>query len=62
MLLDAPRTATAQAGPEGALLANIERSNFDVILRENPRIVLELLKEMADRLKETNLKLNNPGG
>jgi membrane protein len=62
MLLDAPRTATAQAGPEGARLASIERSNFDVILRENPRIVLELLKEMADRLKETNLKLNGQSG
>ncbi len=58
MLLEAPRTATAQAGPEGARLAVIERGNFDVILRENPGIVLELLREMADRLKETNLKLN----
>lgn len=62
MLLEAPRTATAQAGPEGACLASIEQANFEVILRENPRIVLELLKEMADRLKETNLKLTGPGG
>ena len=62
MLLEAPRTATAQAGPEGAYLASIEQVNFEVILRENPRIVLELLKEMADRLKETNLKLTGPGG
>lgn len=62
MLLEAPRTATAQAGPEGTRLAVIERSNFDLILRENPRIVHALLKEMADRLKETNLKFNTHGG
>ena len=62
MLLNAPRTATAKAGPGGARLATIEQNNFEVILRENPRIVHELLKEMADRLKETNLKLNTPGG
>ena len=61
MLLNAPRTATAQAGPEGARLAVIEQNNFEVILRENPRIVHELLKEMADRLKETNLKLKKHG-
>ena len=33
-----------------------------MILREKPDIVLELLKDMADRPKGTNLKLNNPGG
>lgn len=62
MLLDAPRTATATGGPNGARLAVIERDNFEVILRENPQIVQALLKEMADRLKATNLKLNNHGG
>ncbi|MCX7008184.1 MAG: cyclic nucleotide-binding domain-containing protein, partial [Kiritimatiellaeota bacterium] len=61
MLLEAPRTATAQAGPEGARLALIDRDNFDLILRENPQIVRALLKEMADRLKATNQKLNNHG-
>jgi len=62
MLLEAPRTATAQAGPEGARLATIERGNFELILRENPHIVRGLLKEMADRLKATDQKLNNHGG
>jgi membrane protein len=60
MLLEAARTATAQAGPGGARVARIERGNFDLILRENPQIVRALLKEMADRLKATNLKLNGP--
>ncbi len=62
MLLETPRTATAQAGPEGARLATIARDNFDLILRENPQIVRALLKEMADRLKATDQKLNNHGG
>ncbi|TAN36403.1 MAG: cyclic nucleotide-binding domain-containing protein [Verrucomicrobia bacterium] len=62
MLLEAPRTATAQAGPAGARLAVIDRSNFDTILRENPTVVKALLKEMADRLKATDQKLNNHGG
>jgi membrane protein len=62
MLLEASRTATAQAGSEGARLATIERDNFDLILRENPQIVRALLKEMADRLKATDQKLNNHGG
>lgn len=62
MLLEAPRTATAQAGPAGARLAVIDRGNFDTILRENPAIVKALLKEMADRLKATDQKLDNHGG
>jgi len=62
MLLEALRTATAQAGPVGARLAVIDRDNFDTILRENPTIVKMLLKEMADRLKAADLKLNNHGG
>ena len=62
MLLETSRTATAQAGPVGARLAVIDRGNFDTILRENPVIVKALLKEMADRLKATDQKLNTHGG
>jgi membrane protein len=54
MLLDATRTATATAGPEGAVLVEIERENFDLLLRENPEIVQGLLRELADRLRRTN--------
>ena len=61
MLLTAPRTATAKAGPDGARLAIIERDNFELILRENPQIVHALLTEMTDRLKATNLKLSDHG-
>ena len=51
MLLDSERTATAVAGADGARLVVITRDNFDTILRENPGIVLTILKEMAARLK-----------
>ena len=35
----------------------ITRGNFDTILRENPGIVLTVLKEMAARLKATSAAL-----
>ena len=57
MLLDAPRTATAEGGPDGAELVEVARGNFDVLLRENPEIVQRLLRELADRLRRTNEQL-----
>lgn len=57
MLLDSERTAAAAAGPDGARLVTITRDNFDTILRENPGIVLTLLKEIAGRLKTTSAAL-----
>jgi membrane protein len=57
MLLDSERTAAAAAGPEGARLVAITRDNFDMILRENPGVVLTVLKEMAARLKATSAVL-----
>lgn len=57
MLLDSERTAAAAAGPEGVRLVVITRDNFDTILRENPGIVLTILKEMAARLKATSAAL-----
>lgn len=54
MLLSAPRTATAAAGPDGAQLVEIAQENFDLLLRENPEIVQGLLRELADRLRRTN--------
>ena len=58
MLLDSERTATAAAGTDGARLVTITRDNFDMILRENPGIVLTVLKEMASRLKATSAALS----
>jgi len=57
MLLNAPRTATIIAAESGTELIRISQDNFDVILRENPKIVLAILKEMALRLKITDESL-----
>jgi membrane protein len=54
MLLDAPRTATAVVAEHGTHLAVISRDNFEVILREEPGVVISILKEMALRLKTTD--------
>jgi membrane protein len=60
MLLSAPRTATAAAGPDGAELVEIAQENFDLLLRENPEIVQGLLRELADRLRRTNQLTSAP--
>jgi membrane protein len=61
MLLGTERTAAATAGPAGARLVAITRDNFDMILRENPGIVLMILREMASRLKATSAELARRG-
>ncbi len=54
LLLGAPRTATARAGEEGAELAAVSPATLDNVLRENPDIMLDLLRELARRLQTTN--------
>ena len=56
MLLGAARTATAAAGADTRLVT-IDQENFETILRENPQVVMALLKEMAERLKATSNQL-----
>jgi YihY family inner membrane protein len=53
MLLDVPRTATVVAAENDTQLVGISRRNFELILSENPAIVLAILKEMAWRVKIT---------
>lgn len=53
MLIHTPRTATAIAAAPETQLAAISRENFDIVLSENPGIVLAMLQEMATRLKVT---------
>lgn len=59
MLIRAPRTATATAAAPETAVAVISRQNFDLVLSENPGIVLTMLQELASRLKVTteNLRL-----
>lgn len=60
LLLGAPRTATAKAGKEGAELAAVSPATLDGVLRENPDIMLELLRELARRLQTTNTMITAP--
>lgn len=57
MLLNVPRTATARAAVPDTQLVSVNTGNFNTIMSENPDIVLALLKEMAERLKNTNSAL-----
>lgn len=57
MLLDTPRTATASVTALDTRLIPVKAANFSQIMRENPDIVLSILREMAERLKTTNLAL-----
>ena len=59
MLINTPRTATATVVGDNTKLIAVKTSNFEAIMRENPDIVLALLKEMAERLKTTNLALTS---
>ena len=54
MLIRTPRTATVIALEDDTRLIRIREDNFETILRENPKIVHSILKEMAERVKKTN--------
>lgn len=54
MILGAARTATAAASAADTVLVAISAVNMQDVLRQNPRIALALLREMAERLKQTN--------
>jgi membrane protein len=51
MLLNVPRIATAVVAEPGTQLAIISRRNFDILLHDNPDVVLTILKSMAHRLR-----------
>lgn len=57
MLLEAPRTATATVVDPDTELVVISQKNFDVIVAEDPQVVLQLLREMARRLADTDRRL-----
>ncbi len=59
MLIQVPRTAAAVAAARNTRLVVISQSNFDTIIRENPKIVLSILHEMAKRLRMLNEQLDD---
>jgi membrane protein len=54
MLLAVPRTATITVIEPDTRLACISHDNFEILLRENPGVVLTILREMSARLKESD--------
>ena len=61
MLIDTPRTATAEVAEAAELIA-IRRDRFDAILRDNPEIARSILRELAVRLKTTDDQLHGVTG
>ncbi|HBR21867.1 MAG TPA: cyclic nucleotide-binding protein [Nitrospiraceae bacterium] len=53
-LIGTPRTTSAQAEDDSTSLAVITPENFETLLREEPKIAISFLKELAHRLKATN--------
>jgi hypothetical protein len=54
MLLKTTRTATARAAAPGTILVAVSADNLQEVLHQNPSIMLQLLREMAQRLGRTN--------
>lgn len=54
----APRSANARAADETKLILLDERT-FDLHVQSNPAIVRKILKNMSNRLRDTNKKLEN---
>lgn len=59
MLIQVSRTAAAVAAARDTRLVIISESNFETILRENPKIVLSILQEMSKRLRLLNDQLDD---
>lgn len=54
LLIGTPRTTTAIAEEDNTSLAVIGPENFETLLREEPKMAISFLKELAHRLKATN--------
>jgi CRP-like cAMP-binding protein len=52
-LLSSPRVATAVA-LEDVELAILDNENINKLMNEEPEFIVEILKEMAERLRETS--------
>lgn len=54
LLIGTPRTTSALSEEDNTSLAVIGPENFEALLREEPKIAISFLKELAHRLKKTN--------
>lgn len=62
MLIQVPRTAAAVAAAHDTRLVIISESNFETLIRENPKIAFSILQEMSKRLRLINDQLNGVPG
>jgi len=54
MLIQSPRTATTVAFEPETRLLRISQENFELILKEDTRVILSILRELSARLKLTD--------
>ncbi len=59
MLLKASRAATATVKGGAARIVTIPAANIEAVLAQNPKIALTVLREMADRLRKTDILLKD---
>ncbi len=60
MLLTAPRSATATVSEPDTRVLAISAANLQDVMNQNPQIVLSLLREMAERLRQANDRALSP--
>ena len=55
------RTATARAGPEGAVVLTLEKKSFLKRLHYDPSMAFDMMKKMADRIEHLESVLVTAG-
>ncbi|MBI4690160.1 MAG: cyclic nucleotide-binding domain-containing protein [Nitrospirae bacterium] len=54
LLIGIQRTMTAQAEEDNTRVIAVNTENFETLLREEPKIAILLLRELANRIKDTD--------
>jgi CRP-like cAMP-binding protein len=57
MLLGEPRSATVRAAEEGARIVRLGPGNFDLIVKLQPQVAVQMLRTLAQRLRATSLRV-----
>jgi CRP-like cAMP-binding protein len=57
LLLGEPRSATVRAGETGARVVRFSPGNFDLIVKLQPQVAVQMLRTLAGRLRATSLRI-----
>ena len=57
MLLGELRSATVRASEEGAKVVRFSPGNFDLIVKLQPQVAVQMLRTLAQRLRATSLRI-----